>query len=69
MDEQYTVRGFYLRIDTSPEGAQAWLFDIDDVQESEPLAEASAGSADAAVAALMSEVTFNFDNFARNQED
>jgi hypothetical protein len=56
---EYRVLGFYLRIDTSPGGAQAWLYDIDDVSESDPLAEATAATADEAVAELISTITFN----------
>lgn len=55
----YHVLGFYLRIDISPDGAMASLFDIDDVRESMPIAEATAADADSAVAELVKTVTFN----------
>ena len=55
----YHTLGFYLRIDIAPDGTIATLFDVDDVAESMPIAEATADTADQAVAELINTVTFN----------
>lgn len=56
---EYRTDGFYLRIDHAPDGVLATLFDIDDASESMPIAEATAPTADAAVAELISTITFD----------
>jgi hypothetical protein len=56
---EYRTLGFYLRLDFAPDGVLARLFDIDDVSESDPLAEATGPTADAAVAELVSTITFD----------
>lgn len=55
----YRVLGFYLRVDIAPDGAIVSLFDIDDTNEDMPLAEATALTADLAVAELIGKVTFD----------
>lgn len=59
MSDDYKVLGFYLRIDINPDGALAALYDMDDVREELPLAEATGDTADAAVAELITTITFN----------
>ena len=56
---RYHVLAFNLRIDISPDGAIASLYDDDDVNEEMPIAEATGPTADAAVAELVKTVTFN----------
>jgi hypothetical protein len=56
---KWRVDGYYLRIDMNPDGAMASLFDMDDTREEMPIAEATAATADAAVAELISTVTFD----------
>lgn len=56
---EYRTLGFYLRIDFAPDGVLASLFDIDDMNESNPLAEATGPTADAAVTELVSTITFD----------
>jgi hypothetical protein len=53
----YKVLGFYVRLDVTPGHATAGLYDVDDVVEEMPLAEAEGGSADAAMANLFAKIT------------
>jgi hypothetical protein len=59
MSSQWRVDGYYLRIDFSPTGVKAALFDPDDSREESPISDATAPTADEAVAALVASVTFD----------
>jgi hypothetical protein len=56
---EYRVDGYYLRSDFSPTGVSATLFDMDDTREESPISDATAPTADEAVAALINSVTFD----------